>query len=44
MSVVLRELAYDEWVKRGESLVTLGFGFPFSDGGVQGASAFDSGV
>ena len=39
----LGELFYDEWAKLGESLVALGFGFPFLDGGVKGASAFDSG-
>ena len=39
----LRELFYNEWAKFGESLVSLGFGFPFLDGGVEGAKAFDSG-
>ena len=39
----LRELLYNEWAKFGESLVTLRFGFPFLDGGVKGAGAFDGG-
>ena len=41
-SVVLGELSYDEWAKLGESLVALGFGFPFLDGGVESTGAFDS--
>ena len=41
-SVVLGELSYNEWAKLGESLVTLGFGFPFLDGRVEGARTFDS--
>ena len=40
---VLGELSYNKWTKLGESLVALGFGFPFLDGGVKGAGAFDSG-
>ena len=39
----LGELFYDKWAKFGESLVALGSGFPFSDGKVKGAGAFDSG-
>ena len=42
-SVVLGELFYDEWAKLGESLVALGFGFPFLDGGIEGAGVFPSG-
>ena len=42
-SVVLGELFYDEWVKLGESLVALGFGFPFSNCRVEGAGVLDSG-
>ena len=34
------ELFHNEWAEVGESLVTLGFCFPFSDGWVEGACAF----
>ena len=43
VGVVLGKLFYNEWAKHGESLVALRFGFPFSNGGVKGASAFHSG-
>ena len=39
----LGELFHNEWAKFGDRLVALGFGFPFSDGGVKGAGVFHSG-
>ena len=39
-----REFLHDERAKFVKCLITLGFGFPFSDGGVKGACTFYSGL